>query len=182
MAKATHGRTTVLLVAIAALLTGCSPDAPAGPFPPRPADIDTTSVDLCAALTTEQQDELGVEAGEPDSAELGDGPTRLCGWSNYRNGYNYSVQTTPVPAAVAVGTPDSTVQEIDGYGVVQVTANETSAPLCTYYVDTSDNLGLRTLTQLTGRDMRNESGAIEEVCQRAKAFTTQVIQNLRPAE
>ncbi|BBG04285.1 MULTISPECIES: DUF3558 family protein [Pseudonocardia] len=180
MARASRGRTTVLLVAIAALLTGCGADVPAGPFPPRPADIDTTSVDICAGLTPHQQAALGVEPGVPGTAELSEGPTRTCRWSSFDDGYNYSIQTLPVPAAVTVGSPDSTVQEISGYGVVQVPAHATSVPQCMTYVDTSDTVGIRTLTQATRPDKRDPT-LIEEVCRRAEVFTSQVIENLRSA-
>ena len=179
MARPALRRTAVLLT-ITALLAGCGTSEPTGPFPPRPADIDTTTVDLCTALEPDQQLALGVGPGSAGTAELSDGPTRTCSWSNFDDGYNYSVQTTPVPAAVTVGSPDSVVREIGGYGVVQVTAYTTSVPLCMYYVDTSDVMGIRTLTQATGDNDGDGPEPVDDLCRRAEVFTSQVVQNLRP--
>ncbi|GAA1392894.1 hypothetical protein GCM10009613_38700 [Pseudonocardia kongjuensis] len=179
MACRTVGR--ALLTALVVLLAGCGPGEPAGPFPPRPADIDTATVDLCTALTAEQQDELGVDPGESWAEQHSDGPTRICGWSNFDDGYNYTVQTLPTPAAAAVGAPGSTVQPVEGYGSVRVTDHEESLPLCELYLDISDSAALRVQVQATARDENGRHVSSEQVCSRATTVSSQVLQNLRDA-
>ena len=178
MARPALRRTAVLLT-ITALLAGCGTSEPTGPFPPRPADIDTTTVDLCTALTAEQQNELGVEAGRARTGLLSDGPTRICGWSNFDDGYNYTVQTLPVPALAVVNSPRSTIHVIDGYGIVRITEDEDSLPLCANYVDVSDEFGLRVQVLLTGVDDDGASRTIDEVCERSSILTSHALRNLR---
>jgi len=174
-------RSVLIALAAITLLTGCAEAAPDSPFPPRPADIDVTGIDPCAALTPAEQADRGVGPGEPGTGDLGDGPTRICGWSNFDDGYNYSVQTLPLPAAVVVGTPDSTVHVVDGYGVVQSTAFGDSFPLCSHYIDASDPHGIRVQVMATAS---NEDGSIkdfDEVCGKTTLLTSQALRNLRPA-
>lgn len=178
MACRTVGR--ALLTALVVLLAGCGPGEPTGPFPPRPADIDTATVDLCSALTPDQLGALGVGPGEPGTAQLTDGPTRTCGWRNYDDGYNYTVQTLPDPAAAVVGSPGSTLDVVEGYGVVQVAEPEYPVPLCARYVDASDTNGLRIQVTLTGSARDGSNSRIDEVCDRTALLTAQALRNLRP--
>ncbi|MEV1291482.1 DUF3558 family protein [Pseudonocardia sp. NPDC049635] len=171
----------VVLALALAVLAGCANSTPTGPFPPRPADIDTNTVDLCTALTPEQQDELEVGPGMAKTAELSDGPTRICSWNNFDDGYNYSVQTLPVPAHVVVGSPGSTTHVIDGYGVVRITDREDSTPVCANYVDASDAFGLRIQVLLTGASDDAENERINEVCERSSLLTSRALRNLQRA-
>jgi len=169
----------VVIVAGAALV-GCSVTPP-GPFPERPAEIDVSVVDMCTALTAEEQAQLGVGAGEARTAELDNGPTRICGWSNYEDGYNYGVQTIADGAEVAMGIPDSTVDVVDGYGVVVETAQETVAPRCALYVDVSETQALRVQVRAIKNDEAGRTPSIASVCERAEALTSSALRNLGDA-
>lgn len=169
-----------VLVTVGALLAGCGSGEPESPFPERPAEIDVSTVDLCLALTAEEQAELGVEPGEASTGELSNGPTRICGWSNYVDGYNYGVQTIADGAVVAVGGDDTTVDVIDGYGVVVATAHGASAPLCSVYVDVSDAQAIRVQAQAT-KDESTGIPSFETVCGRARSLTSTAIRNLGAA-
>ncbi|GAA1392508.1 hypothetical protein GCM10009613_37440 [Pseudonocardia kongjuensis] len=166
-----------VLVTVGALLAGCGSGEPESPFPERPAEIDVSTVDLCRALTAEEQAELGVEPGRARTGELSNGPTRICGWSNFDDGNGYGVQTIADGAVVAVGGEDTTVDVIDGYGVVLATVYGESAPLCNIYVDVSDAESIRVQVQAT----QGDAGGIpsfETVCGRARALTSKVLRNL----
>ncbi|BBF98935.1 uncharacterized protein DUF3558 [Pseudonocardia autotrophica] len=170
------------LVTVGALLAGCGSGAadPASPFPERPADIDVSTVDMCRALTAGEQAELGVEPGEVLTGELSNGPTRGCGWSNYDDGYNYGVQTIADGAVVAVGSVDSTVDVLDGYGVVVSTAHGESVPGCSIYVDVSDAQAIRVQAQAT-KDDATGIPSFETVCGRARSLASKAIRNLGAA-
>ncbi|GAA1392886.1 hypothetical protein GCM10009613_38680 [Pseudonocardia kongjuensis] len=178
MARPALRRTAVLLT-ITALLAGCGTSEPTGPFPPRPADIDTTTVDLCTALTAEQQNELGVGPGEPRVGRIVIGSTRACLWSNFDDGHNYTVQTLPEPAAVATEAPGTTVGVVGGYGVVESTSHAESFPLCEFYVDASDEQALRIQVQASRRNDDGSRRSLDQVCDRAETVTAQVLENLR---
>ncbi|BBF98937.1 hypothetical protein PSA01_08860 [Pseudonocardia saturnea] len=162
---------------VGVVLAGCS-GGPQGPFPDRPADIDVSTVDLCTALTAEERAELGVEAGEAKTAELNNGPTRICGWSNFDDGYNYGVQTIADGAMVAVGIPGSTVQVVDGYGVVVETTQETVAPRCALYVDVAETQALRVQVRAIKNDDAGRIPSIETVCGRAESVVSSALRNL----
>lgn len=168
------------LVTTGALLAGCGSGELESPFPERPAEIDVSTVDLCRALTAAERAELGVEPGEARTGELSNGPTRVCGWSNYDDGYNYGVQTIADGAVVAVGGVDSTVDVIDGYGVVLSTAYGASAPGCSVYVDVSDAQAIRVQAQAT-KDEASGIPSFETVCGRARDLTSTAIRNLGAA-
>jgi len=168
----------VLALALA-VLAGCANSTPTGPFPPRPADIDTNTVDLCTALTAAQRDELGVGPGEAWTKQLSEGPTRICGWSNFDDGFNYTVQTVPGTAGAAVGVPGSTLSPVDGFGAVRVTDYEGSMPLCELYLDTSDDSALRVQAQATARDDDGHRVDSEQVCDRAVTISSHVLRNFQ---
>ncbi|BBG03026.1 uncharacterized protein DUF3558 [Pseudonocardia autotrophica] len=170
------------LVTVGALLAGCGSGAadPASPFPERPADIDVSTVDMCRALTVGEQAELGVEPGEASTRELSNGPTRICGWINYDDGYSYGVQTIADGAVVAVGGADSTVDVLDGYGVVVESTDGTSMPLCTLYVDVSDVEAIRVQVRAT-KDDASGIPSFDTVCGRARDVASKAIRNLGAA-
>lgn len=172
----------LLALVAAALLAGCGggPAEPMSPFPERPTDIDVSTIDLCQALTAQEQAELGVDPGEAETGELSNGPTRACLWSNYDDGYNYGVQTIAEGALVAVGGADSVVEVVDGYGVVVATSHGASAPVCSFYVDVSDVQAIRVQAQAT-RDDGSGIPSFETVCGRARDLTSKAIRNLGAA-
>ena len=161
------------------VLAGCSA-GPRGPFPERPADIDASTVDLCAALTAEERADLGVEPGDPRTGELSNGPTRACLWNNFDDGYNYGVQTIADGAVVAVGGDDTTVDVIDGCGVVVATAHGASAPSCSIYVDVPDAQAIRVQAQAT-KDDATGIPSFGTVCGRASSLASTAIRNLGAA-
>lgn len=169
-----------VLVTVGALLAGCGSGEPESPFPERPAEIDVSTVDLCRALTAEEQAELGVEPGEARTGELSNGPTRACLWNNFDDGYNYGVQTIADGAVVAVGGDDTTVDVIDGYGVAVATSHGASAPVCSVYVDVSNAQAIRVQAQAT-KDDATGIPSFETVCSRARSLASTAIRNLGAA-
>lgn len=163
------------------VLAGCAPgDArSAAPFPLRPVDIDTTSIDLCETLRSDQLEALGVGPGEADASDLPSGPSRACMWSNYENGYNYTVQTIGGSAAAAIGAPATVVDPVDGFGAVRATAHRTSAPLCELYLDVADDQTLRIQVQSTASSSSASAQSLDDVCAEATSAASGVLQNLR---
>lgn len=162
---------------VGVVLAGCS-GGPRGPFPERPADIDVLTVDLCTALTTEERAELGVGPGRARTGQLDVGPTRSCLWENVDDGYNYGVQAIPDGAVVAVGIPGSTLQAVDGSGVVVETTQEATAPRCAMYVDVSETQALRVQVRAIKNDDAGRVPSIESVCGRAESVVSSALRNV----
>lgn len=178
-----HWVPAVVLVALA--LAGCSggsaPAAPPDPFPPRPAAIDIERIDPCATLTAQQLAPfgVGVEDERAGTAPVGGVTSRACAWSNLEADFGYSVQLIPRDAAEAAGGPGTVVGAIEGYGTVQVTDRETTAPLCEIYVDVNDGQVFRIQARANAKRPDGSLPPIDEVCRRAEVVTAESLRTAR---
>ena len=97
MARSARRRTFVLLalVVLGLVLAGCggAGAGPANPFPPRPVTIDVDRIDPCATVSDQQRRAFGLSSGRPPEFALTPAGSRGCGWSDFADGYNFTVQT-----------------------------------------------------------------------------------------
>ncbi|MBC3194633.1 DUF3558 domain-containing protein [Pseudonocardia sp. C8] len=181
MARPVRRGTSAVLAAVVGglVLAGCGGGEPASPFPPRPVDIDVSTLDPCSTLTRDQQDVLGVGPGEVRVLTLPSGPSRACMWSNVDDGFNYTVQVIDESATAAVGAPGTSVDTVGGFGAVRVTDFAGSAPLCELYVDSADDRSIRVQVQATADDPDGSAKPLEKVCAVTSSVASQVMGNIR---
>lgn len=172
---------TVLVLLLA---TGCgtAPEPPPDPFPPRPFPIDVAGLDPCSTLTPAQIEALGPGMS-PNSGQpvVGGRPSRACGWTPTGAGYAYSVQTLGVDAGEAVGGPNTSVENVLGFGVVRAPDPEHPIPLCDYIVDAADGASIRLTAKNIARAPDGSTTPLPLVCERAQALAVDVLTNLRAA-
>lgn len=171
-----------MAVLVLLLATGCAPEAPPDPFPPRPFAIDVAGLDPCRALTRAQIDALGPAPAQRSGQPIVNGrPSRACGWTPALSGAGYSVQTIGVDAGDAVGAPNNSVETVLGFGVVRAPDLERSIPTCDYLIDAADGA----LIRITARSMDlapdGSKAPVPLLCEQAKALAVDVLTNLRAA-
>ena len=168
-----------LLAVLAAVLVGCGgpPAEPESPFPARPADIDVATLDPCTTLTEQRRADMQLSEGRPANVPVGEVPSRACAWSNFDDGFNYTVQLIPIDAAAVVGTDTSSLTQISGFGAIQGTGLGGSTPTCQLIVDAGPGQAIRVQAQSTLLDDKGQPLTFDHVCPRVSSFATAVVES-----
>ncbi|ALE74048.1 hypothetical protein AD006_22985 [Pseudonocardia sp. EC080610-09] len=166
-----------VVLAVAAMVVGCSsgPAGPPDPFPPRPVDIAIERLDPCALLSDTTRSELQMGGARAGTAPVRGVSTQVCGWSSIRTGYDYSVQFLPQDAADAVGAPGTRVGVVEGYGSVRVIDRVGSYPLCEIVVDVGEARAIRARAAAITRETDGSPRPADEVCRRAETVAADAL-------
>lgn len=176
----------VIGLAVTVLLTGCGgtarndeQDRPVS-FPPRPFELDVTTVDPCDGLAPSDRARLGVRTTKPGTSQ--DGTSNDCTWST-RDGLGYTLQTFHVGAAQAFEPGSSEIVEVAGFGAVQrsMAAPGTGLPLCQLVLDVADTASLRAQAQVTPLAETGGAYTSRSICDRLRGEASRMMANLRAA-
>jgi hypothetical protein len=152
-------------------------DAPAAPFPRRPAVLDLAGIDPCTLLTPGQAG--GLDAQNITSAN---GPVNYCTW-NQTGGrgaeWTAKLLTYQGAAEPARNAPHTAFGTLDGYGVTETADPELGPDItCRLSIDVADGQSLEIDYQSLRND--NPTGMSHQLaCQRAYQLAGPVLGNLR---
>lgn len=176
-------RRTVLVGLLGAVLVtaGCAA-APPSPFPPRPKNLDLSRVDLCATLTTAQQQERGTDRESPTVGTVDGQRAPTCAWIDDDTGTYFTIQIVQGSAAVDLQNPGSRVVEISGFGAVRGPNDNPdrrpgTPPFCQIPIDASDGQALRVQYESDVGDATNPVEQ-EAACDEATRLAEDTLANL----
>lgn len=186
-------RSAVAVLAVFAVSGGCSrADAggdPAGPFPPRPADLRVSGVPACEAVDGPGAAELGIVDRLPDPRGQGANTCVL----SAPDGQTWQVRVQPgIPARQYVpGQEDflgdsvkfveQRLRTVDGYGAVE-NLNEIPASnyTCSVVVDADPDTSFMVGYEFNSQQARTRTvGSREEGCDRAARVASMMIATAR---
>ncbi|SFN21539.1 Protein of unknown function [Pseudonocardia ammonioxydans] len=120
---------------------------------------------------------MELSEGRPTNVPVGEVTSRACAWSNFDDGFNYTVQLLPMDAADAVGSDDSSLTQINGFGAVQGTGLGSSTPICQLIIDAGPGQAIRVQAQSTLLDDEGQPLTFDQVCPRVSNFATAVVES-----
>lgn len=187
VARPVRRRTPVLLASAVGVvvLAGCGGGGAdqASPFPDRPADIDITTLDPCAALAPPQVEALGLADGTRGDAVVDGTAARDCTWLGQGDASNYGVQFVDLHAAAASEEPGSRILTVDGYGAVEGAAETNNGPgipaFCQLAIDVSENQTVRIQVNNGRPRTGGDPASIRDVCREAEDAAGAVLTNIR---
>lgn len=180
------------LVLVGAVTAGCSGaatgDAPAEPFPPRPADIRVDQVPACDVLSDEQRAQLGAGRGSGENGVTSD----TCLWTSEDNRF-WSVRIQPQnpiaqfdprdPLYIGneYGHRDPQITSVAGYGAVRFGYGLGIDPFCNLALDVAPNASVVVdFGNNISRDPRFPAPlSFEKRCSEATRLASMVLSNLR---
>lgn len=166
---------SIALVATAALTAGCSTSTTptGGPFPSRPAIVDSSRIPPCTLMSDPQRARLELRPGRPGNANVNGRPSSTCTWLG-SGPVDYNAQFIPIDAVEATTEPGATIIAINGFGAVQSVPGETfgGTPFCQVTVDTAESQAIRIQAKTRPGD---PPIGIDEQCRRAVEAASMVM-------